>query len=467
MTKRAEPVTVQAGRSPRGSAPTICRGAIVNLNPLSRSIVLGVCAAGLVGSLLTAPATAERVAQADLVGAALGRFPAFAALPDSRALAAPVLLHGSLRDLADAPMAGAQVLVAAWPSNTTIGALPPGGAFDVVPLARTTAGRDGSYELRALLTPVLAALTGPDGLDIELNVFHGGRHFVYLSQVKLNLADGSWAGALVAGTVAPALSSSPGGALDFVLDPAQGEPLDAALPVSWPPPTGPGEPPFRKRDKPVSVGCVSYTTIGDPKPAMTTVASAIARNGASMKTLYSSGARTASSTGFSFDGGVSFSVNGARERTMTTGGDFFSRSSKPGATVAREYRSMVTHQTARRVCKGNRADEYRVHYVTTPVELTGATDSVKIQTPWACNAGNLARVPDNETVWTENHRAATYGGAFSIKPLGGVSFSGNAQSGYSDTVKIEYRFDKPGRNYWCGDTGFPASNGQRVQAFVR
>ncbi len=415
------------------------------------------------------PVAAEPVTAPALSGAALTRFPGFAALPESLTLAAPVVLAGRLGDLAGAPAGGAQVLVGTWPSPATIGALPPGGQFDVVPLARTTAKRDGSYELRSLLTPALGALAGPDGLDIEINVFHAGRHFVYLSQLRPNLVEASWGGALVAGTVAPALSGRPGapGVLDIALDPAQGEPLNAALPVSWPPPTSPGEPPFAKRERPFGVTCVTYKKIGDPKPAMTTVATAVARNGAGMHALYEAGASTASSTGFSFDGGVSFSVNGSRERTMTTGAEFYGEKSKPGKAVARAYGARVEHQTLRRVCKGDKFDEYRVHYVTTPIGLTGGTGTAKIHKPWTCDPAHTEPAEGAKEMYTQNHRAATYGSAFSFKPLGGVSFAGNAQSGYSETVKITYHFDRGVEGFWCGDKGYPASNGQRVQAFVR
>lgn len=292
---------------------------------------------------------------------------------------------------------------------------------------------------------------------------------MYLSQVRPNLIDGSWGGALVAGTVAPALSGRPGapGVLDIALDPAQGEPMGVALRTAWPPPTAPGEPPFAKRERPVGATCVTYKKIGDPKRAMTTVATAIARNGAGMQTAYEAGASTASSTGFSFDGGVSFSVNGSRERTMTTGGEFWPDKSKPGKTVARVYQAVIEHQTLRRVCKGDKFDEYRVHYLTTPIGLTGGTGTAEMRTPWRCKRENIEPAYGLKSAHTQNHRAATYGGAFSFKPLGGVSFAGNAQSGYSQTVKIEYHFERGADGFWCGDTGKPASNGQRVQAFVR
>ena len=70
------------------------------------------------------------------------------------------------------------------PRPRPIAALPQGGQFDLVPIARTVADRGGRYELRSLLTPVLASLVGPDGLDIQLDVFHEDRHHVYLSQVR-------------------------------------------------------------------------------------------------------------------------------------------------------------------------------------------------------------------------------------------------------------------------------------------
>ncbi len=132
------------------------------------------------------PASAEPARAGVLSGWALSQFPDFGALPDSRQLALPVMLRGTLREPSGEPLNQAQVLVSAWPSTKAVAALPKGGQFDLVPIARTVADRGGRYELRSLLTPLLASLVGPDGLDIQLDVFHDDRHHTYLSQVQMN-----------------------------------------------------------------------------------------------------------------------------------------------------------------------------------------------------------------------------------------------------------------------------------------
>ncbi|MGQ0623711.1 MAG: hypothetical protein ACT4PP_03510 [Sporichthyaceae bacterium] len=405
-----------------------------------------------------------------LTAAALVRFPTFASLADSTALTSPVVLAGRLRDLGAKPVAGAVVLVAAWPSPQQLAALGPGGNFDVVPVARTTSGRDGSYQLRSVLTPVLAALAGKDGLDIEINVFHSGRHFVYLSQVRINPLDRSWGGALLAGTVAPALSGRTGdpNALDIALDPALGEPLNTrAHTSSWPPPTSPGEEAFDKREKLAGHGCTSYRLLDKPKRAMTTVATGVVRNGPQMAITYSSGAETTVSTGFSFDHGASFSINGSRSRSSSFTANFVPAKAKAGKVVAKEYRVQFLHYTSRRVCRGDNFDDYRVHYVTSPGRSTRGVDHIASRYPsWECLPGDPRIAPGIATsVETDKESAATYGAAFGFSPLGGSIFEGRAQSGYSELVKVLFTFADPERGKWCGNSGDPGAGGQRLMAF--
>lgn len=431
-------------------------------------------AAAVAGSLafgIPAAASADAGASTALTGSALARFPDFAALPDSKLLGLPVMLQGTLSDLGGKPLSRAQVLVSAWPSNDTIAALPQRGEFDVVPIARTTAGRNGGYELRSVLTPLLATLMGQDGLDIELDVFHGERHYVYLSQVRMDRA--VWVRDVVEGVdgqATPAAKSTAANLLDLALDPAEGERLNTSAPSSsWPPPRAEGEAPYTKRDKPFpGVMCTRYKKVNEnPVRSMTTVATAVVSNGATVKPLYTKGATTVTSTGFSFDGGVSFAINGARERTAKIDADFRDWSAKRGKTVAREFRMEVNHEVLRRVCLGNDYDDYRVQYVTTPTGLTGGGDDVKSRyDAFSCKEKNVAKAVFDE-VATENQKAATYTRAFGIKPLGEAKFSGNALSGYSESVRIAYTFGKAKRGAWCGHSGTPSESGQRLHGFAK
>jgi hypothetical protein len=144
----------------------------------TRVALAAVLAAGaVVGTADGASASPAKTSQTLLqdLGAALFRFPMFAAVPDSAEVSAPVLAHGRLRDTAGAPMAWAQILVSAWPSNSTVHQLPTGARISLTPVARAITGAHGDYEIRAGLTPLLRSLTDRDGLDIEMDVFHAGR----------------------------------------------------------------------------------------------------------------------------------------------------------------------------------------------------------------------------------------------------------------------------------------------------
>ncbi|MGQ0625365.1 MAG: hypothetical protein ACT4PP_12050 [Sporichthyaceae bacterium] len=346
-------------------------------------------------------------------------------------------------------------------------------------MARTTTARDGSYELRALLSPAIGKLSGPDGLDIEINLFHNGRHHVQLWQVRPDFLRGSWGPALVAEAVTPALSARSGrpGLVDILLDPTQGdfvrsEQASADLPavkvpvVSWPPPTAEGEPAYSKWERPAGSGCLTYRVIGKPKRAMTTVATGVVRNGARMAVTYSEGAETTLSTGFSAGGGT-FRVSGARTRSSSFTAEYERADAPRGRTLAMEYRMQYLHQTARRVCRGDSFDDYRVHYMTNPVRGTrGGKDTPSRYPVWDCTPGDDNTVQaDFRSMRTQTVRAATYESAFALAPLAGSLLLGNAQSGYSKEVEIKFTFDHPEDGWWCGHTGDPGDVGQRLQAF--
>lgn len=433
-----------------------------------RSAIASTMAASL-AFFVPGPAAAEVRAGSDLVGAALARFPEFAALPDSRVLPAPVMLQGTLSDLAGKPLSGAQVLVAAWPSNETVHALPPGGEFDVTPIARTVAGPDGSYALRSLLTPLLASLTGQDGLDIELDVFHDGRHHVYLSQVRM---DGvTWVRDLVNGVDGQAAATEEGvrNLLDLALDSAQGEPLDASVPVAWPPPTAPGDTePLTKDEKPFpGVTCKRYKVIGEPRKVMTTVATAVVRNGPTVQATYTGGAETISSTGVSFDNGATFSVNGARSRRAKFTPEFIDRTARPGKTVAREFRVQYLHNVLRRACLVNYDNHYKLQYMTSPDRTTKGGDDVASRYPnWSCRPDDDKSAPGHlKSVTTEDEEASTYEAAFGLAPFGGATLFGRALSGYSQAVTLKFVFRNPERGWWCGHTSDPGADGQRLQGY--
>ncbi|MGQ0625366.1 MAG: hypothetical protein ACT4PP_12055 [Sporichthyaceae bacterium] len=105
------------------------RGKAMGKAILGRGLAAGVLSASLLTGLsgpVAAGGEQEAGISGPLHGAALVRFPSFAALPHSLDLRAPVLLSGRLHDLGGAPVIGASVLIAAWPSPQTLGRLHPG-----------------------------------------------------------------------------------------------------------------------------------------------------------------------------------------------------------------------------------------------------------------------------------------------------------------------------------------------------
>lgn len=158
-----------------------------------RAIACAFVAGAALANVLLIPAQAadsEEASPTDGVNA-LSTFPEFASMPDSAQSDAPLVLQGAIEQITGAAMPGAQVLLWAWPSNDSVRAMPIGGELELVPMARTVADSAGKYELRATVTDLLRSLTTPDGLDISLDVFHGDRHYTYLSQVTPT-AEGKW-----------------------------------------------------------------------------------------------------------------------------------------------------------------------------------------------------------------------------------------------------------------------------------
>lgn len=435
------------------------------LRPITRAAVAAGAAASMV-LLLTSPgASADQqsaAGSAEMAKAAGALFPGFAAISDSRTLDVPALLEGTLTTAAGAPMAGAQVLLSAWPSNQSVGALPVGGAFSITPIARTLAGRNGTYELRSALTPLLNTLTDKEGLDLELDVFHGGRHYVYLTQVEPDRAVGGWlrATAMDAAGRATAAVRNPM-TLDLAFSTGQGTPLPRAVSGS------PGDRPAT--DPMPGVGCTRYEKHATKLP-YTTVATAAARKGVRAEVTYQKTANTEVSTGISYDGGASFSISGSRSRSSSFSPTWKKNNGKK--TFNREYKLQMETAVLKRKCVGNGYSNngpYKMHYVTSPVGLTGGgkTPQPSRYPLWKCGPEGNKRTTKAgyANVATEDARAATYQAAFGFKPTGAGGFTGSALSGYSDTVKVTYHFKHPNRAFWCGHTSFPLHDGQRVQGF--
>jgi hypothetical protein len=343
------------------------------------------------------------------------------------------------------------VLLSAWPSNETVSALPVGASFATVPLARTVAGRDGSYQLRGALSPLSAGLLGHDGLDVELDVFAGHRQYRYLSQIK-PLDATHWVRA-VAGDAA----SGPGNVLNAVLSSR----MSADLPGPFHDDTDFAHPP--------EPWCTDWTKVGE-RDADTTVASAVARPGATAIVKYERGSRTQASTGVSLGGGV-FTVNGERTRESSLYVDWGREHAGPGRLINREYQVNVKHGIFRARCA--RSYPYRgelpdIWYVTSPERLTGGVQPIASRLPlWTCRPNDrLSKRGFADEVGTDTAEAYTYTAGFELTSKWGT-LTGHSLSGYDQHTGVHFRFDDKRRGYWCGDSGDPLAPHQRVQGFQR
>lgn|GEM_PF-2114455 len=427
-------------------------------------------AAALLASTLIptgpAAATAEDGKPTDLV-TALTDFPDFAAIPDSAALDLATVLHGRVQQITGEIMPGAQILLSAWPSNETIRSMPDGESISLTPIARAAVDETGGYLLRAAVTPALRALAGPDGIDVELDVFHADHHYTYLSQATPT-DDGQWTRTLTGLTAAvPEVVDKAANLLDLTLDRTKAE-TQQLLSA----PRIPGS--LRAYDHPTPLSCTRLQKVGT-KPTYETVATTYARGGTKVidpngtkaavtaDVTYQHGARTESSTGGSIGGGV-FTINGSRSRSEDFEPTWESVRAAPGQVTNMEYQLEFLHAVFRRACSRDYQGNEDVSYFTEPLGSTGGGNP---PTPgryplWKCGKAASARAGYTK-VSTTNKEAATYSAAFNFAPIQGGSFSGSALSGYSDAVVITYHFDDPKTGWWCGDTGYPLAPHQRVQ----
>ncbi|MGQ0464795.1 MAG: hypothetical protein ACT4QG_05700 [Sporichthyaceae bacterium] len=419
--------------------------------------------AGAVTAAVLVPGTAADAAPTATgsQALALARFPAFAAVPDSAALSSPVVLHGTLRNAAGKARGGAPMLLSAWPTHEQYGALPDYSDVVLTPIARTVTRADGSFVLRTALTPVLAGLLNRDGIDVQLDVLDGSAHHVYRSQVAPQRTTGAWARGLLSQATA-ALTTSRGQAnrWDVTLDPQAGSPVDlagVALPGRF---STAAAAPGRRVAFP---GCSNYTKLPS-KIVWEVVATAIARNGTTMKATYTNGAWTESGTGFSYDGGITFLQNGALSRTTTLEIGFHSYKAPRGKAVRTEYLADRWHHMATRHCAINPRNDNVEQIATTPGSLLGGADDQPSFDDWHCDPKNT-RPGNADYVQTTNARAKTYTSGLGFSPTGKGSFTGTTTSGYNNETTVRFEFGKVRDGYWCGDTGVPGARGQRVQAF--
>lgn len=425
--------------------------------------------AALVASALVPVGAASAVSSSSTsssdLAAALNLLPGFAGVADSFRLDAPAMLHGRLTGPGGEPLSGAAAFLSAWPSNEAIKALPIGGTFELTPIARMTTARDGSYEFRSALTPALAPLVGKDGLDVQLDVFHGGRQYTWMSQLRTNGV--GWVLPSITDSVqtVTARASNALNALDVTFAASQGAPTAQFLPTHHDPDAEKrrgekGPHPFP------GVWCVNRKIA--EKKAPTRIATTFARQGTISEVVYGSGAQSKLSTGLSINAGGTFAISGERTRTADFGGGFAPQHGRKGAPAHTDFLINYVHAVVAQECLGNTERDIRVRRVSTsPIEPSGGGWPVPSEQPkWKCLAENIEPATFR-WVSTEKSQAYTFTKGFSFSPYGRGVFTGESTSGYSDTVKVQYYFKHPERGGWCGHTAYPNAKGQMTQAFEK
>jgi hypothetical protein len=356
------------------------------------------------------------------------------------------------------------VLLSAWPSRETVRALPKGGQFDTIPVARTVVGRDGTYELRAALTPLLAGLIGAEGLDLEVQVIHGGRQFDYLTGVQPVREAGAWVRSLTDDSARPAPGANARNQLDIAVRRATAErlPADLLRPTRI---RSTDTDPFANEPMFPGRWCTRYTKIDVKKP-LETVATAVARDGVTAQAFYSVGATTESSAGLSLDG-LGFEVAGSRTHTSTTSTQFPKLESPRKGVAQGQYAAQVAHNLLEQRCMTDMQGRgYRTKFKTAPDQTIGAKPVKVTGQAWKCNRDNRAAASGLMTADTQ--RAHTYKRGFTFLPLPGAIFTGSATSGYSKSVMLQFDYSKVGGlGFWCGHTGFPSAKNQMIQGYVR
>lgn len=424
--------------------------------------------AALVAGLPTVPAIAAEPEDASATDGfnALSTFPEFASLPDSAASDLPLVLHGAVEQITGAAMPGAQILLSAWPSNDSIVRLPVGAEFALTPIARTVADDSGTYTLRASVTGLLRSLSGPDGLDIELDVFHGDRHYTHLSQVTPT-ADGSWIRELT-GLLEPVDQAveAASNLLDLTLDRTKAA-VEAGLGITG---AGPVAADYRK---PVPPGCTPFVKVGEELAWQTVATSLTTTPHVTAEVTYTRSARTESSVGSSYQGGA-FSAAGSRSRTMTLEATFDDDEVKRRRLTNVEYQMRVLHGIFRRSCARDFRGNEDVAHMTSPLAITTESRIVaagRERPAWRCAPDDGRTIKTGFKDYTvSKERAAVYQRAFALNPIPGAGFAGSSLSGYSSSVSIIMRFRLPKSapfrpKYICGDTGRPDTRGQRIQGF--
>ncbi|MGQ0467745.1 MAG: hypothetical protein ACT4QG_20805 [Sporichthyaceae bacterium] len=407
-----------------------------------------------------------------LVRVALERAVQIAALVDSATVTSPVILHGTAAETGGIPMAGAEVLLSAWPANETVLATPDGsGTFATVPIARTAADENGRWTLRAALTPASAALIGRDGLDLQLEVVHGGRSYTHLTQVVPGGALGWLRTSVTKVDLATLISGAPRNAVDLVFAAGAGNKLSVAASKEWP--QGPEGEGSDAGPRPWMGGATCVERKVATKKVWTTVASAVAQYGSTANVTYKRGAETEMDAAVSYDGPVRFIGGGKRTRSSTLTAPFDPQPGTKDGPSNREFKVLMAVGVFAHECLGNNSNEFRIRgYRLSPLGTSGGfNDFPSSYEVEPCPAPRTYRTDPvgGEEIRTEAARAFTYERGFGVN-FRGASFGGASTSGYSDTVEVRFTYAKrtSGReNWWCGHTKYPGAAGQRVQGFQR
>lgn len=349
-------------------------------------------------------------------------------LPDSAALAAPVLADGVLRTAGGALAGHRPVVLLAWPANDVLARLRVGDSVGLRPVSRATTDAAGRYALKLADLAALAPVTAADGLV----------NFELISATPTDVASWSFGARVVGAHGVPALVDA-GGAGRLV---AHAPELRAAV---------------HRTARTVAAdavsrqaGCTSrleqdlglHKAVGGQTTSTTT--------GVTHRFIYGRSATSQLGVGLSGDGKVGSWKRNGTEAKASAGSQSYTAQ---GSTTAMRY--LVQWRFAKFYVSCYDPASYVTvsRYEARTTSWTGGTFYQRVGYPGASWC-----VPESKgaTFTQSSTKQHTFETGYAVKGVLGIDLS--AQTGFSSTAEVSFDFVGASRRL-CGSADYPGAGG--------
>ncbi|MFI5734109.1 hypothetical protein ACIA49_28600 [Kribbella sp. NPDC051587] len=399
-----------------------------------REVLTGAVAVSLLAGLL--PVTPAGAADAAGIGVVSGRVAA--GVDES------VVAHGMVKTTSGKSAASVPVVLYAWPGNDVTEKMQVGDEATLQQLSETTAGADGSFQLKLTDLSALAPVTGPDGIvNFEIVAGEGESAVPFGFPRKVSTVAGKKT--LIDAVADPSAAGQPEAPPLLSIDLAAGKIVDKT-PVETA--VVDGEP-LAEGDEGFVKGCTvtlvesygaRWTFIGVHYNDTTKVTTDFGYVRDATSELGVGLSATGKQGSFKASGTMARSTNGSIN--FDTVGDFQDRYRKTQFRYGK-YRVICTRPGGIPV----------PYYEARATAWVAASDSWKPKgSPKIDYANNCAKQQANVTVTMANTRAVTFSNGVTIGAEIGIELS--SRTGYSRTSTVAYRFNASGRQL-CGTTGAP------------